>query len=276
MGGRRHGGWLGGELRRRLPAVHGALRKVVYLGRRERLDPTWNRIARGLSPGGLAVQAGPFAGMRYLPFAGGSGLLPKIAGTYESELHEAVAASIARAPARLINIGSAEGYYAVGFALRLPRLEVHAFDIDVLARHRLRRLARRNGVLHRVRQRQLCTLEGLQGLIAARTLIVCDCEGCEGVILDPERAPRLRTADLIVELHVEQDPRITETILARFAATHDADRIAMTPRDPASSDPQLAALLSRLAPEDRGMALHERNERNEWLWLRSRLWTAKD
>jgi hypothetical protein len=265
---------MSGGLRRRLPFLYGTLRQVARLGREESLDPTWERIARGLSPGGLAVQAGPFAGMRYLAFAGGSGLLPKIAGSYELELHAAVSESIARSPVRLINIGSAEGYYAVGYALRLPEIEVHAFDTDVMARQRLGRLARHNGVLRRIRRRTLCTHEQLERLIVPRTLIVCDCEGCEGELLDPRRAPRLGGADLLVELHVEQGAEIAAAMLERFAATHAWERIEMASREPASRGPQLEALLSRLAPEDRSMALYERNERTEWLWLRSKLWPA--
>ncbi len=264
---------LGGRLRTRVPALYMALRRILYLGRREALDPTWERIARGLCPGDLAVQAGPFAGMRYVPFASGSGLLPKLAGSYEMELHAAVAESIARQPARLLNIGAGEGYYAVGYALRLPGLAVQAFDTDALARRRLRDLARLNGVLGRVRVRGRCRHPALQGAIVARTLVLCDCEGCEGDLLDPERAPGLRGADLIVELHVERQPAIAELLQSRFAPTHVATWLGMTGRAEAAAT--FAEVLSRIAPADRGMALHEREERTEWLWLRSRLWAGE-
>jgi hypothetical protein len=258
---------LGERLRTHAPGLYMALRKAYYLGRRETLDPASSRIASGLSPGGLAVQAGPFAGMRYLPFASGSGLLPKIVGSYEMEIHAAVAESIARSPERLINIGAGEGYYAVGYALRLPHLEVRAFDTDVLARDRLRRLARLNGALERVHIGGSCCHAELDRWIGARTLIVCDCEGCESSLLDPLRVPRLRTADLLVELHVERIPSIAASLLACFEATHDATWLPMMDRADA-----FATVLARLAPEDRGLALYERSERTEWLWLRNRLW----
>jgi hypothetical protein len=261
---------LGRHLRTRTPALYLAMRRVRYLGRREALDPTWERIARGLSPGDLAVQGGPFSGMRYLPFASGSGLLPKLAGSYEMELHAAVAESILRSPARLINIGAAEGYYAIGYALRLPGLAVHAFDTDVLARRRLRDLARLNGVRGRVRIRGRCCHRRLESTIVARTLIVCDCEGCESCLLNPVRAPRLRIADLVVELHVERQPAVADLLLSRFAPTHEATRLRMAARAAAAAT--FAGVLSRIAPADRGKALHEREERTEWLWLRSRQW----
>jgi hypothetical protein len=260
----------GDRLRRRLPTLYLVLRKLSYLFRQETLDPTWERIACGLSPGELAVQAGPFAGMRYLPFSSGSGLLPKIVGSYEMELHAAVAESVARLPARLINVGAGEGYYAVGYALLLPALEVHAFDTDALARQRLRALARRNGVLDRIHSRGECSPRELEDLIADRTLIVCDCEGCEDGLLDAARAPRLRFADLLVELHVERHPPIGAAMLSHFAATHAATRILMANRTLACA--AFAGVLSRIAPADRGMAVHEREERTEWLWLRSAAW----
>jgi hypothetical protein len=261
---------LGASLRDQVPWLYLALRKAAHLGRKEALDLTWERIASGLSPNDLAVQAGPFAGMRYLPFSGGSGLLPKIVGSYEMELHAAVAESISRRPARLINIGASEGYYAVGYARRLPELEVYAFDINALARRRLRKLARRNGVLGRTRSRRECTHAQLEDLIVDRTVIICDCEGCEGDLLDPRRAPRLSTADLLVELHVERNPAVTPSMLSRFGSTHLATRVVMASRDHACTT--FAGVLSRIAPEDRGMAVHERVERTEWLWLRCISW----
>ena len=257
------------RLRARLPLVYLGLRKLFYLGREERLDPLWAGIARALSPGELAVQAGPFAGMRYLPAASGSGLLPKIVGCYEMELHPAVADSISRAPVRLINIGAAEGYYAVGYALRIPRLEVHAFDTDVLARDRLRRLARHNGTARRIHVGGRCSHAALARLIVPGTLIVCDCEGGEGRLLDPGRVPGLAAADILVEIHVEQDRSIAAALLGRFAGTHRPVRVEITDRVGV-----FAHVLSRLTPGERAVAVYEREEQTEWLWLRSHSWRA--
>ncbi len=270
MSGRLKLSGLGERLRGGMPPLYLALRQLSRLARRETLDPTWARIAEALSPGGLAVQAGPFAGMRYLPFAGGSGLLPKLAGAYEMELHAAVAESIARRPARLINVGAAEGYYAVGYALRLPGLEVVAYDIDALARQRLRELARLNRVAGRIRCRGECSHRQLEERIVARTLIVCDCEGCEDRLLDPRLAPRLAFADLLVEVHVEGRPALAAALRSRFAATHAATLIAMADREAAGA--AFADVFSRVAPQDRGLALYERDVPTAWLWLRSAAW----
>src|SRR5947207_8629242 len=77
---------------------------------------------------GLIIQAGPFAGMRYVAPATGRTILPKLLGSYETELHSIVEQVIAADHRVVINIGCAEGYYAVGLALRLPNSRVYAFD----------------------------------------------------------------------------------------------------------------------------------------------------
>jgi hypothetical protein len=85
-------------------------------------------------PYGTTVQSGPFAGMRFLPKTPDSCLMPKLLGCYEADLHRHVVAALDRGYDTVINIGCAEGYYAVGFARLLPAIEVCAFDTEVAAR----------------------------------------------------------------------------------------------------------------------------------------------
>jgi hypothetical protein len=61
---------------------------------------------------------------------------------------------------------------------------------------------------------------------------VCDCEGCELHLLDPNFAPEIKKSDLVVELHDMIDPNITPTILSRFAATHEITLVDTAERDP--------------------------------------------
>src|SRR5438105_426555 len=70
----------------------------------------------------LTVLDGPFRGLRY-PSASSlhSGLLPKLLGTYEAELHGPIEHLLkSRTYGAVVDVGAAEGYYAVGFALRCP------------------------------------------------------------------------------------------------------------------------------------------------------------
>ena len=93
------------------------------------------------------VRNGPFQGMRY-PFlrAVGSSLFPKLCGSYESELHQVVERCLEKEFSMVLDIGCAEGYYAVGFALRQPTATVYAYDISQNARSLCAAMAEMNGV----------------------------------------------------------------------------------------------------------------------------------
>ena len=182
---------------------------------------------------GLTVSGGPFAGLTY-PDATPTSLVPKLLGVYERELHPAIEAAIAARPDRIVNVGAADGYYAVGFARRLPA-PVVAYEADPQQRALLARVAAANGV-------ELTIRGAAERLPEDAGLVVMDCEGCEAVLLDP--AP-LRTATVIVELHDFVAP--TDHLIARFAATHEVELVATGPQPPHRGSP-LALALSEYRP----------------------------
>src|SRR5262245_55551368 len=61
---------------------------------------------------GRRVLQGPFAGMEYVTSATEGALMPRLLGTYESELHPYILQFAERGLDRIIVIGCAEGYYA--------------------------------------------------------------------------------------------------------------------------------------------------------------------
>src|SRR6478672_6897407 len=68
---------------------------------------------------GLVVQHGPFKGMKYPGVNSvGSALIPKLLGSYERELHPLIDSICAGQYDQVVDIGCAEGYYAVGLAMR--------------------------------------------------------------------------------------------------------------------------------------------------------------
>jgi hypothetical protein len=217
---------------------------------------------------GLVVQGGPFRGMRYVSRSHGSALLPKLVGAYEAELHGVVRTALARPYATVIDIGCAEGYYAVGLALRLPGAVTYAFDIAAAAQERCRELAGLNGVSDRVVVAGECTPRRLQELLRPPALVVCDCEGAEVELLDPEQAPALRGADLLVELHDDArlDVDVTATVLCRFRDSHDLTLVELQERQPARYP-----ALDFLAPGAQRLALHEdRLPGQQWAFLTAR------
>jgi hypothetical protein len=210
---------------------------------------------------GRAVLAGPFQGME-LPDAaswGDGDFLPKLLGTYEANLHQAVIAAVARRPDPVINVGCAEGYYAVGLARLLPGAAIHAFDIDAAALQVCAAAAAANGVGARVRLEGLCTAARIAELCAGhrRALLVLDCEGAERELLDPAA---LASCDVLVETHDFIHAGLADELEARFRATHRVERIAQGGRDPN------AAALAKLAESDRWLLVDEgRPESMVWL-----------
>lgn len=179
------------------------------------------------------VQQGPFRGLRYIPNASGSSLSPKLLGCYEIELAPIVAGLLEIDFDALIDVGAAEGYYAVGFARFSHNAPVvTAFEIDPLARRRLRQLARRNGVANRVEIRGAADSDALDQALrgATRPFVLVDVEGYERELLNPERVPGLRISTLLIEAHEFTDKNLVDLLCERFAPTHELFRIEQQPR----------------------------------------------
>jgi len=186
---------------------------------------------------GYTVLRGPFAGLRYPQhLALAIEAYPaKLLGTYEEELHGTVEELVQAQPATVINVGASDGYYAIGLACRLPGAVVHAFDTNEAHHQVLREVATENGVDGRLRIGGECdpaTIETVLQASDAQTgaLIVCDCEGCEAAVLDPEGAPSLATSSLLIECHDLIHDGITSTLDGRFGSTHDIELISTRPR----------------------------------------------
>ena len=64
------------------------------------------------------IAAGPFAKMKYSFESHGSSIVPKLVGSYEAPLESWIEEAIKNGYNRIIDIGCAEGYYAVGLAFR--------------------------------------------------------------------------------------------------------------------------------------------------------------
>ena len=179
------------------------------------------------------ILSGPFQGMNYIPIAAGSAWMPKLLGTYESELH-ATLARLADEPCDvLVDVGAAEGYYAVGLARILGIPKVYGFDTDPNARVMLQKLAAINGLADRVVPGGYCRPEDLNAILrdAAHPLVITDCEGGEVEIMDPAAAPELKRARLIIEVHdYFGSDVIGATIRERFSDSHRIETVPTRPR----------------------------------------------
>jgi hypothetical protein len=197
----------------------------------ERLHPLeWvNRRVRDRL--GSAVRTGPFAGLTFPDWGltGVDGFSPKIVGCYEQELHDAVTAAIAAVPPVVVNVGSAEGYYAVGLARELPQSTVIAYDTDAGRIDRLRAIADYNDAVVDARP-HAATHASLRDDLVPGSLLVVDCDGPEGELLEPAAVPVLTQCRVIVEVHDLLVPGVSARLIAAFSPTHTIESIASSPR----------------------------------------------
>lgn len=178
---------------------------------------------------GSRVLEGPMVGLRYTPELLQEADVPiaKLTGVYEAELSEALAEVVGRLQAEpgslFIDLGSADGYFAVGIAQRVPTARVIAFDLSHSARRTTQELSRANGTAVDVRGR--ASERALLNLGPSATALLCDIEGAEVDVLSSAVASALSNALVIVELHDGTRPGCTETIADRFRATHRVDLV---------------------------------------------------
>lgn len=255
---------------RRLKAA--ALRRLADRGPRPTAADFARESAeriRALGLDRLEVLSGPFKGMRYGDFSYNSALIPKLLGTYEADLHGWVGEALAAGYDAVINIGCAEGYYAVGFAFANPTIEVVAFDTSSTAIDMLMKLATLNGLQDRVRIADAHTPAELEVLLRRyrRPLLFIDIEGAEDDLLDLRRAPSLASADMIIETHDGYNFGVTRRLIERFWPSH---RFEITGGREAEDQPLPAIVRERIVDPAEARDILSESRGLPELWLRFR------
>lgn len=216
------------------------------------------------------VRSGPFKGMNYVVMSAEGALLPRLQGVYERELHPDLERFSNEGLEAVVDIGCAEGYYAVGLARLMPAVTVYAYDVDETARRRCGLLALENGVSDRVIVGGEFRGEDFERFVGQRTLIFIDAEGFEEDLLDPSRYPALCGLSIIVETHPQARPGVTEKLIDRFKSTHSISRL-----DPAINGAEVDPRLSSASHLDMVLAVWEwRAGPTPWLVMRPFGWLA--
>lgn len=167
------------------------------------------------------VLHGSFQGMKYPSLqAFGSGIYPKILGSYEQELADVISYITAQKYTSIVDIGCAEGYYAVGFGMRMQNSIIYALDTNNEALDACKKMAELNNVT--VKTGGFCDKDRLVGLdLGERALIFCDCEGYETDLIDSKVAQTLKSHDFLIETHDFLRIDITQIISEALSKTHD-------------------------------------------------------
>ncbi|MCA3420860.1 MAG: hypothetical protein INF34_01265 [Roseomonas sp.] len=210
---------------------------------------------------GLVVQGGPFAAMQLPPYSAEGCRAPKLLGCYEEVLHPHLEKFIARGFDAVLNIGCAEGYYAIGLARRMQNTKIFAHDLNEGAQETCRAMAKLNGVADRITIDGLFSGGDFERFAALDTLVMVDIEGAEEALLDPEAFHALRQMTIVVECHGGPKRGTTETLTSRFQPTHHVTRLDQT-----YSQPTLSPWMRDLGHMDQLLAIWEwRGEPTPWL-----------
>lgn len=244
---------------------------AVQLNNALRLLSKWRSVLIQntlLQQQGTVVMEGPLKGMDFLPQSAEGCHIAKLLGCYEQPLLPYIEAAIQTSYPLILNIGCAEGYYAVGMARRMLATRVLAFDLNPKAQQVCAELAAKNSVSERVIVGALFKPEDFATYAGERVLVLCDIEGAERDLLNPKAAPALVGMDLIVESHECLIPGITKLLIDRFSSTHDITVVEDSGQRQLSNAP---AWFNNLAHLDQLLAVWEwRSGPTPWLVMKAK------
>jgi precorrin-6B methylase 2 len=239
------------------------LNQLAGLAVRARIMEVKRSVAKAT---GGRVAAGPFAGLAYPALAAyGSALYPKLLGLYEKELHDVISHDLAfRQVDVVVDLGCAEGYYAIGFARMFPGARVLAYEINEEARTLCAQMARHNGVDARIEIHGAAPAGWEKSFSRdSQALIFCDCEGAERELFDRDIAKTLRNAHLVIELHNTFDH-----IMTSFADTHEVRLIVSTDDEFKAQACESPLLAGECVAVRKGLVAENRHWTMAWVFLR--------
>lgn len=215
---------------------------------------------------GYKVLSGPFKDMAYGKNVIEGAASARLLGCYEASLTPTIEKIIKKGYPQVLDVGCAEGYYAVGFATRMADTHVIAYDSNPKAQDACKALAKENNVADRVRVENTITHADFDQCQTAKTLVFCDIEGAEKELLDPDKAPGLKVADILVEVHDTMIPELSKAMKERFSKTH---KITVIDRKIDMSS--LPDWMEKVSDLDRLLAVWEwRGGPTPWLWMTSK------
>ncbi len=221
----------------------------------------------------ITVISGPFRGLRYFNKIVWGSITPKWIGSYEDELTAVIEDIIQRPYSVVMDIGCAEGYYATGLAYRMPRSRIYAYDTDFISRHQTRQLAQLNTLTDRVFVRGFCSHEEISRHVDQPALIICDIEGFERELLNPDACGALKKMDILVEVHEGEGkwkPSTLDLLKSRFAGTHALTEINATDRESQANNFIESGTTNLNRDQVREAMNEHRSNGYLWLWMEVR------
>ena len=219
----------------------------------------------------MTIQEGPFRGVKLVQRAmwADGDLCAKLLGCYEKELFD-ILMQVSRCPYdAIVDIGSGDGYYAVGLAKLFDETPIYAYDHNRMAQAITAENSILNGLSQRIKTGGLLSPDRLIDIAQTygRLLVFSDIEGSEKDLFGEERVARaLAGSDLIIETHDFRDRMITPTIWEKYGRSHKIEIVHPEGRDPNSIN-----FLGDFSEIERWQTLCEYREATQhWLFCSSR------
>lgn len=218
----------------------------------------------------FVIAHGPFKGMLLAEdvWWSGNDRITQTLGVYEEHVLKKLRLFSGQGAKRFIDIGAADGYFAVGMAYAKIYSEVYAFEIDLKGQEKIKENAIRNSCSDAVQVFGEANIALLSGLLSSenRSSILIDIEGAEYNFLNNQMLSVLKDNYIICELHpwvVENGKERQALLLERASKNFDIELIIRE-----SYSPNLFPELDDLSDEERLIAVGEGRGRNmQWLVL---------
>lgn len=214
----------------------------------------------------FVVKNGPFSSMKLLRINNGfDSILPKLFGTYEFEIHQIVNQIIKNRHDYIINIGCAEGYYLVGFALKIPTCQLIGFESEVCNQEFCRQNSILNSVSDRIKIMGYADESSILGLESHQNMLFfSDCEGAELDVFTDKVIQKFRNSDFLIETHDCFRPGMTEQLIRRFTSTHYIQIVDFITNDKRAEFSKTTLPLSKI---EKYYLVEERREKNNgWIY----------
>lgn len=163
-----------------------------------------------------SVAYGPFKGMRLANnnwWGAEYVVAAKILGTYERQVVDLIK-SYSRPDGVFVDIGAADGYFALGVLTGELFAKTYAFEISERGRAVLKQNAILNDVEEKIEIHGEASFKTLSDVISKHEwgVVLIDIEGAEFSFLDDDTLALLKNFDIIVEMH---DPLLKNGVILR-------------------------------------------------------------
>ena len=218
------------------------------------------------------VHDGPFKGMKYINNSHVGFVCHKVTGTYEKEIQNIIQYELLIEYDAFIDVGSAEGYYAVGMAMFSKSKKVVSFEGSDEGRKLQTELANLNDVDNKIELYGYCDEQILKKemLKYNEILLICDVDGYELALLNNKLNKKLNETTMIIECHNHCYERMESDLINRFSRTHTIKSIPVRTTADYNDYPN-PNLIYRILPKrykEFPIRETERAEEDSWLYLK--------